>query len=202
MLRIVLLLVVLIVPLSAVVVSGGDTNNDWWREGQTAPWSFGVLDGDGDGKISAAEFSAAQKQFATALKETKSSLLAAIDADHSGKVSRYEAAEGMPRWVSLRERAREMVVAASDQDGDGKLNEDESFTLEKRIGTVFVRYGTAGVDANKDQNFSRPEVQAALRAIREGKGKLFTLCDRNNDGQVSVQEANLAFDILAAAVGL
>lgn len=201
MLRIIILLIVLIAPLSAVVVSGGDTG-DWWREGQSSPWSFGVLDADGDGKVSAGEFGAAQKQYAAALKETKSSLIAAIDKDNSGKVSRYEAAEGMQRWVSLRERAREMVVAASDQDGDGKLNQDESFGLEKRIGTVFVRYGTAGVDANHDKNFSRPEVQAAIRAIQEGKGKLFTLCDRNNDGQVSVQEANLAFDILAAAAGL
>jgi Ca2+-binding EF-hand superfamily protein len=201
MFRTLILLSALIAPLSAVVVSGGDTG-DWWREGQSSPWSFGVLDGDSDGKVSAAEFGAAQKQFAAALKETKSSLLAAIDKDNSGKLSRYESAEGMSRWVSLRERAREMAVAASDKDGDGKLTPDESLGLEKRIGTVFVNYGTAGVDSNKDQNFSRPEVQAAIRAIQEGKGRLFTLCDRNNDGQVSVQESRLAFDILAAAAGL
>lgn len=202
MLRTLTLLSALIAPLSAVVVSTGDTNSDWWREGQSAPVSFGVLDADSDGKVSAAEFGAAQKQFATALKETKSSLLSAVDGDNNGKLSRYESAEGAKRWVSLRERARELAVAASDQDGDGKLTEEESLGLEKRIGTVFVRFGTAGVDANHDKNFSRPEVQAAIRSIRDGNGKLFTLCDRNNDGQLSVQESKLAFDVLAAAVGL
>ena len=202
MLRIALLLSVLAAPLSAVVVSGGDGNNDWWREGQTAPWSFGVLDADGDGKVSAQEFADAQKQLSAAIKETKSSLISAVDLDHSGKLSRYESAEGMKRWVSLRERTREMVVAASDKNGDGTLTEDESLGLEQRIGKVFVSYGVAGVDSNKDKNFSRPEVQAAIKAIRDGNGKLFTLCDLSNDGQLSTKEAAMAFDLLSAAAGL
>ena len=127
MLRITLLLSALIAPLSAVVVSGGNDNNgSWWREGQTAPWSFGVLDADGDGKVSANEFTSAQKQLATAISETKASLISAVDLDNSGKISRYESAEGMQRWVSLRERAREMVVAASDKNGDGKFDDAEN----------------------------------------------------------------------------
>ena len=74
--------------------------------------------------------------------------------------------------------------------------------LEERIGRVFVKHSSAGVDTNKDRNFSRAEVNAAIAAIREGKGKLFTLADHNNDGQMSTQEANLVFDLLAAAAGL
>ena len=202
MLRSLVLLAALSAPLSAVVVSGGDTGGDWWREGQSAPWSFGRLDENSDGKISQGEMANARQQFAAALKETRSSLMAAVDLDSSGKMSRYEGAEAMPRWVSLRERAREMAVAANDQNHDGKLTGDESFGLEKRIGQVFVRYGAVAVDKDGDKNFSRPEVQMAIKSIRDGKGALFTMCDRSNDGLISVQEATLAFDLLAAAVGL
>lgn len=202
MLRSLVLLAALSAPLSAVVVSGGTDDGGWWREGQSAPWSFGVLDANGDGKVSQGEMANARMQFAAALKETKASLMAAVDLDQSGKMSRYEGAEAMPRWVSLRERAREMAVAANDKNFDGKLTEDESFGLEKRIGQVFVRYGVAVVDKDHDKNFSRPEIQMAIKSIRDGKGALFTMCDRSNDGMISVQEVNLAFDLLAAAVGL
>ena len=193
-------------PLFAVVaVSGGgvnDGNTDWWRDGSKSPYSFGVLDEDGDGKVSPGEMAKARQQFAIALKETKASLMAAVDLDQSGRMSRYEAAEAMPRWVSLRERAREMAVAANDRNGDGKISSDESGGLEERIGRVFIKYGVARVDTNKDKNFSRTEVQAAIRAIKEGKGAMFTLCDLSNDGQLSVREADMAFEILAAAAGL
>lgn len=203
MLRSLVLLAVLAAPLSAVVVSGGVTDDGgWWREGQSAPWSFGRLDEDNDGKVSQGEMATARMQYAAALKETRASLMAAVDLDQSGKMSRYEGAEAMPRWISLRERAREMAVAANDKNHDGKLTEDESFGLEKRIGQVFVRYGVAVVDKDHDKNFSRPEIQMAIKAIRDGKGALFTMCDRSNDGMISVQEAKLAFDLLAAAVGL
>lgn len=194
-------------PLFAVVSGGGvvtgpTDNGDWWREGQTAPWSFGVLDEDGDGMVSKGEMAKARQQFAAALKETKSSLIAAVDLDHSGKLSRYEAAEGSTRWVSLRERAREMAVAANDRNGNGKVDPDEASLLEERIGKVFVKYGAARVDKDKDKNFSRTEVNAAIMSIRDGKGAMFSLCDITNDGQLSVREAEMAFDILAAAAGL
>ncbi len=207
MIRSALLALFLLAPLSAAVSGGGvvatgDNNSDWWRDGQTAPWSFGVLDADGDGKVSVGEMANARQQFAAALKETKASLIAAVDLDQSGKISRYEAAEGMKRWVSLRERAREMAVAASDLNHDGKLSEEESRGLEERIGKVFVHYGVARVDTNKDGNFSRKEVRDAIAAIRDGKGALFTLCDITNDGQLSVREVSMAFDLLAAAAGL
>jgi len=200
----VLLLSLASCPLFAVVVSGGglNDNNDWWRDGSKAPESFGVLDENGDGKVSSGEMANARQQFASALKQTKASLMAAVDLDNSGKMSRYEGAEAMPRWVSLRERAREMAVVANDRDGDGKVTADEAKGLEERIGKVFVKYGAAWVDTNQDKNFSRPEVTAAIKAIKEGKGAVFTLCDISNDGQLSVREVDMAFDILAAAAGL
>ena len=205
-----LLLVLACAPLSAVVVSGGGKvvtggdsgNSDFWQEGQTTPWSFGVLDRDRDGKVSQNEMAEARMQYATALKETKASLQAAIDLDQSGKLTRHEAAGGMPRFASLRERARELAIAANDKNHDGKITEDESMGLEKRIGNVFVRYGAAVVDADRNKNFSRTEVQLAIQSIRDGKGAMFTICDLSNDGLLSVREAGMAFDLLAAAAGI
>lgn len=196
-----LLLTLATSPLFAVVSGGGSavTNGDWWKDGRTNPVSFGILDENGDGKVSVAELAKAQTQLSAAIKETQSSLISAIDADNSGKVSRYEATEGMARWVSLRDRARELTMAIYDRDGDGALSADEAKLLQERVGKVFVKYSTARVDANNDKNFSRPEVDAAMKAIRDGKGALFSLCDTNNDGQMAVQEAKMAFELLMAA---
>ena len=200
-------------PLFAVVVVGGGGSGggvryngtggtDWWSDGSKNPASFGILDEDGDGKLSNNEIIKARQQFAVALKETKSSLINAVDLDQSGKMSRYESAEAMPRWVTLRERARELAIAMDDKNGNGKLSSDELGNLEQRIGNVFVTYGVTRVDANHDKNISRAEVTAAIMAIKEGKGALFTLCDISNDGQISVREADMAFAMLAAAAGL
>ena len=200
-------------PLFAVVVVGGGGSGggvhyngtggtDWWSDGSKNPASFGILDEDGDGKLSNNEIIKARQQFAVALKETKSSLINAVDLDQSGKMSRYESAEAMPRWVTLRERARELAIAMDDKNGNGKLSSDELGNLEQRIGNVFVTYGVTRVDTNHDKNISRAEVTAAIMAIKEGKGALFTLCDISNDGQLSVREADMAFAILAAAAGL
>jgi hypothetical protein len=192
------------VSVSAAVVSSSGINDDlsWWREGQTSPYSFGELDADRDGKISSGELNEARRQYAKALKETKASLMNAIDLDHSGKLSRYEASEGSPRLKSLREFAVVLARAENDANGDGKVDEKERMSLETRLGMVFQRYGVALVDTNKDKNFSRSEIDKAALAIKEGKGALFRYCDISNDGQISVREANLAFDLFAAAAGL
>lgn len=201
MLRSLVLLAALAAPLSAAVATGSaETNSDWWRDGQTAPWSFVALDANRDGLVSQGEMATARMQYAAALKETRSSLIAAVDLDQSGKLSRYEAAEASKRWLGLRDRAREMAVPANDKNHDGKLTEDESSGLEKRIAQVFARYGVVAV--GQDQGTGNQEAQAAIAAIRDGKGALFTLCDRSKDGMISVPEANLAFDLLAATAGV
>ena len=191
-------------PLSAVVVSGPTSDGDanWWREGTTAPWSFGVLDENNDGKVSQGEMANARQQFAAALKETKASLMAAVDLDSSGKMSRYEAAESAQRVTSLRERAIEMAKAGADRNHDGTITDAERSDLDTRLGKVFLRYGVALVDADHNRNFSRAEVQMAAKAIKEGKGALFRYCDVTNDGQLSVSEVAMAFDLMAAAAGL
>lgn len=185
-------------PLLAAVVP---VDNSWWREGATSPYSFGVLDENGDGKLTNGEMAKAREQFATALKETKASLIAAVDADQSGKLSRYESAEATPRWVSLRTRARELAIAANDLNGDGTVSPDEARTLQERIGRVFVAYGAKAVDTNNDKNISRTEVDAAILAIQQGQGALFKICDLNNDGQLSTREVEMAFALLTAAAG-
>ncbi len=202
-----LLLSLAFCPLFAAVAAAGSGNGnggntDWWRDGSKSPYSFSALDEDGNGKVSSGEMAKARQQFAIALKETKASLMAAVDLDQSGKMSRYESAEAMPRWVSLRERARDMAVAANDRNGDGKISADEANGLEDRIGRVFVKYGAGHVDTNHDQNVSRPDVSAAIKALKGGKDAMFPLCDISNDGQLSVREADMAFEILGAAAGL
>lgn len=204
MLRSLLLLLSLAVSplLAAVISTGGDNNNGArWDDGSKDPYSFGALDADGDGRLTNAEMAKAREQFATVLKETKASLIGAVDRDNSGKLSLYESAEAMPRWISLRERARDLAIAGNDRNGDGTITPDEAKALQERIGRVFVAHGAKGVDTNHDQNISRAEVDAAIAAIKEGKGALFELCDINNDGQLSVQEVDMAFELLAAAAG-
>lgn len=199
-----LLLALLSVPCHAVVVvhNNSDSDSDWWKEGAKAPWSFGVLDEDGDGTVSAAEIAKAHDQYFAALKESRSSLLAASDVDNSGKLSRYEAQEARPRFNALRDRAKALALAIHDTDHDGKLSEAERQRLVQVLAQTFVQNGTTRVDADKDRKLTDAEVMQAIASIVEGKGALFTLCDRNNDGQVSPQETKLAFDLLAVCAGI
>lgn len=189
---------------SAVVGVGVDDGNNGrtsWEESSKTPYSFGALDEDADGKLTNGEITKARQHFATAMKETKSSLVGDIDSDDNGKVSRFESAEAAPRWNSLRERARELAIATNDLNEDGKISSDEDRALEDRLGRVFQKYGAQIVDTNKDKNLSRSEVEAAIVAIGKGNGSMFKLCDLNNDGQLSSREVEMAFALLTAAAG-
>lgn len=205
-------------PLLAAIVSVGsdDGNCSWWKDGSTSPYSFGALDTDGDGHLTTAEMDKAREQFAIALKETKVSLMAAVDRDNSGKISLYERAEAMPRWVSLRERARNLAIAGTDRDGDGKITAFEARALEERIFTVFIVHNITAADskfdksagqvitavnANLDQSDGQVVVEAAIGAIMQGHGTLFTLCDLDKNGQLSGQEVSMAFELLTEAAG-
>jgi hypothetical protein len=101
------------VRLDAVVVRGGDHNDkgDWWN-GAEEPYSFGELDGNGDGKVDATEWRAGRNQLERAIKETRAGLSEALDKDDSGKVSRYEAAEARPRLATLWAQAKALALAA------------------------------------------------------------------------------------------
>ena len=185
-----------------VSMEDGNNGNNSWNESSKTPYSFGVLDEDADGKLTNGEMLKARQQFATALKETKASLMGTVDGDNSGKLSRFESAEAVPRWNSLRERARDLAVTTNDLNGDGKIAVDEERGLEDRIGLIFQKYGAKNVDTDKDKNLSREEVHIAILAISKGQGSMFKLCDLNNDGQLSTREVDMAFDLLAAAAGL
>lgn len=197
-----LLLIALAVHAEAVVVVHDNDNGGWWKDGAKAEWSFGVLDEDGDGKVSPAELRKAQEQFLVALKESRATLLAASDLDGTGKLSRSEALSAKPRFGSLMAKAKELAPIAYGSDKDGHLSEAGKKKLAHALGAVFVTYNAKRIDTNKNGAADDAEVIRAIESIMAGKGALFTICDTNNDGQVSPQEAKLAFDLLAVSGGL
>jgi len=181
-----------------VTIDGND--GDWDYPGANDPASFGELDGDGNGKVSSTEWKAGREQLGRAIKETRAAALDAHDNDGSGKLSRVEAAEAKPRFASLWQQTRALALAANDADGDGKLTGKEVDPLVNRAGQLFARVG-ARVDADRNRTLTAAEVEGAVRAVIEGKRTLFSICDVNNDGQLSQREAAIAFDLLPALAG-
>jgi hypothetical protein len=59
----------------------------------------------------------------------------------------------------------------------------------------------ARVDANGNGQISKVEAEAPIVEVIEGKRKLFSICDRSNDGQFNNQEKDLAFNLLRAIAG-
>ena len=184
--------------LDAVVVrsDGGDDN---WPT-VTAPYSFGELDGNGDGKVDATEWKAGRTQLDRAIKETRAGIRDDLDTDESGKVSRYEAAEGKQRMASLWAQTKALALAANDKDGDGKLLDAERKAVVARVASLLNGF-RARVDANGNGVVSKVEAETAIVEVIEGKRKLFSICDRDNDGQLKNQEIDLAFNLLRAIAG-
>lgn len=181
-----------------VVIEGNDTG--WSFTGVEDPASFGELDGNGDGTVDGTEWKSGHQQLVRAVKETRASALDGTDRDNSGKVSRYEAAEAKPRIKSLWQQSRSLAIAANDKDGDGKLTEKELDAPVTRAGTLLARTG-GRVDGNNDRIITPVEVETSIRAVIDGKRTLFSICDVNNDGQLSQKEINIVFDLLLAIAG-
>lgn len=181
-------------PVVVARTDGGDA----WR-GVSDPASFGELDGNGDGRISDAEFKAGRAQLERAIKETRAAALEDFDKDNSGKLSRYEAAESRPRFHSLLEQARALARARNDADHDGKLNRVEADPIIERCGPLLAAKGARV--GQKNGVVTETNVADALYQVIDGKRTVFSLCDVNNDGQLSQQEIGLAFDLLRAVAG-
>lgn len=199
MIRIVLVLMSCACAMHAVVVRSGDGDDDGWHAAKD-PYSFGDLDGNGDGRIDGAEWKAGRAQLERAIKETRAAILETLDRDDSGRVSRYEAAEGKPRMMTLWAQTRALAVAAHDQDGDGKLLNEERKVIVARVTAMLAKFG-ARVDADGDRRIERVEAEDAIVDVIEGRRKLFSLCDRDNDGQLKQQEIDLSFNLLRAIAG-
>jgi Ca2+-binding EF-hand superfamily protein len=181
-----------------IIPSGSSSGDDPWN-GAGDPVSFGELDGDHDGKVSQAEWKEGRAQLERAIKETRAAALEANDRDHNGKLSRYEAVEAKPRFTSLMTQARLLALAQSDADHDGKLNRTEADALIERCGPLLAAKGARV--GQKDRVITETNVADALTAVVNGSRTVFSLCDVNNDGQLSQQEIGLAFDLLRAVAG-
>lgn len=181
-----------------VVVTQTNDGGDAWV-GVADPASFGELDGNGDGKISDVEFKAGRAQLERAIKETRAAALEDFDKDNSGKLSRYEAAESKPRFHSLREQSRDLARARLDADHDGKLSRTEADPVIERCGPLLAAKGARV--GQKNGIVTETNVADALYQVIDGKRTMFSLCDVNNDGQLSQQEIGLAFDLLRAVAG-
>ncbi len=186
--------------LPAVVVHGdGDGIDNGWPSSKE-PYSFGELDGNGDGKVDTGEWKAGRAQLERAIKETRAGIRDDLDSDESGKVSRYEAAEGKRRMATLWAQTRALALAKHDTDGDGKLLDAERKVIATRVASLLNTF-RARVDANGNGVISKPEAETAIVEVIEGKRKLFSICDRDNDGQLKNQEIDLAFNLLRAIAG-
>lgn len=188
-------------PRPRVVNVQDGSGNDDQADAMGAVWSFGELDANGDGKISSAELAEGRQGLEKAIRDTKAGMVQYLDKDHSGKLSKYEASEATGRIASLNQQARSLALATYDKDGDGKLSDKERATLEARLASVLASSG-ARIDANGDRRVSREEAFAAVEALLNRKRTLFSLCDTNNDGQISQQELELYFALLRAAAGI
>ena len=132
--------------------------------------------------------------------KTRAGIADDIDKDENGRISRYEAAEARPRMASLWQQTRALAIAANDKDGNGALEGDERKAVVARVTAVLAKFG-ARVDADGDKRVEKTEAEAAIVEVIEGKRKLFSLCDRSNDGQLNSQEKDLAFNLLRAIAG-
>lgn len=175
--------------------------DDGQADAMGAAWSFGELDANADGKLSPAEVAEGRQALEKAIRDTKAGMVQYLDKDNSGKLSKYEASEAKGRVASLNQQARALALATYDKDGDGKLSDKERETLEARLASVLASSG-ARIDANGDRRVSREEAFAAVEALLNKKRTLFSLCDKNNDGQISQQELELYFALLRAAAGI
>lgn len=165
----------LVIPLLALGTISAEAiripGNSSWLEKQenTTPVSFGVLDGDGDGKVSAAELRAGRQQLLRAVKECRASLIESLDSDDSGRLSRFEAGADKGRIGSLIAQARVLVRGAHDADKDGTVTEAEAPQVVAAVRNLLTRAGARGVDVDGKRGVSKSRLlprQATCSAPR------------------------------------
>jgi Ca2+-binding EF-hand superfamily protein len=146
---------------------------------------FAMLDADGDGVISAAEYSARAERVAAATGRTANDPLvvaartagqrawAAMDANGDGGVSfeEYEAWAGARAFDAVCEPVLGGLFDNADTDGDGGLSLAEFTTLRIALGNPVdnIRAAFDVLDTNGDGRISRDEYLASIRAHISGE---------------------------------
>jgi hypothetical protein len=136
---------------------------------------FARMDTNKDGKITRKEAKAAK------IKRFK-----AMDLNKDGAVTRSEAQKA-------RQQRRVDRFKSHDKNKDGRLAKSETWMPDWRFSRL---------DTNKDGYLTKTEFLAGKRGKpgkagkrgRRGKGQVFGGLDANNDGKITLKEANAAAD--------
>ncbi|GHG81154.1 EF-hand domain-containing protein [Streptomyces griseocarneus] len=146
---------------------------------------FAMLDADGDGVISADEYSARAERVARATGRTTDDPLvvvartagrrawASMDADGDGKVTfeEYAAWAGADAFDTVCEPVLGALFDLADRDHDGRLDLPEFTTLRTALGNPVgnIEAAFAALDADGDGRVVRDDYLASVRAHVSGE---------------------------------
>ena len=149
--------------------------------------AFFQRDVDGDGLVSATEFTTPQEQLQPHLK----SRYASRDLDDDGKLSCEEYAR--PHIGGQFEQAAREEAAGADADGDGILSVSEfMFTPHGQVSTEEL-FSTLDADSNRSLTIT--EFLAPVEAeLHSAKREEFYYHDQDGDLQLSIEELKLPGD--------
>ena len=158
---------------SAVNIAEGEPCQDEDGIRRDAATAFQMLDLNGDGEISAAEFTAYLLQFSYTESAIRK-ILDALDTDGNGSICIDELRDGLveycrcescePKFVDEVEAEADSLFGIVDSDGNGSISSDELKSHLLRI------------------DYSEQAVEAVMQSL-----------DTNNDGELSREEFRTGF---------
>jgi hypothetical protein len=161
---------------------------------------FQVLDGNGDKRIDSAEWQSGRKALDQAIAKTRADLSEALSKTGTGKVSRLEAGATRPRFTSLLGQAKVLVLAKSDTDGDGALSDAEAKDVVARCTEVLLKSAARSDEQGIEIDW-RTQTAVIIGKVIAGERAMFPLCDVNKDGQLTLEELDVTFNLLRAIAG-
>lgn len=141
------------------------------------------FDSDGDGKVSKDEF-----------KDSMGKRFQHMDSDHNGTISIEEFQQYRQQQRGI-DPNKAKAIAKHDSDADGKLSKEEFLAPRiKRAEEKFIE-----LDKNNDGMLSADEIPDTSNQQPPKKANepsLFPNIDANQDGEISDEEKNAAFEQL------